>query len=116
MGVDLVWQNEHGVPIERIGDPQMLLPTLMFNVPLNGYICLRFLDPYGDTYFNQYQIPVLLDELIKVRSTITDDQFEYYRDKRHLVLTKIQAHLDQVIELVRRSNGQIHTYLRFVGD
>ena len=83
MGIDLIWQDERGAEIERINDdPHNYLSLLVLAITLNEFICLRFLDPYGHTYFNQKQIPVLLDELIKVRATITDGQFQSYSANR----------------------------------
>jgi hypothetical protein len=96
------------------------------------------LDPYGNTYFNQRQIPVLLFELKGVRSTITDSQFQsYYSDQtrqakkagwQDAVIKQLESrqglsmaqpvrdHLDAVIELVKRSLDEVHTYIRFEGD
>jgi len=67
-----------------------------------GTCCLRFLDPYGDAVFNQAQLPVLLDELRALRGRLHD--------------AELVSVLDAVIAFVRRAEGQIHTYVRFVGD
>lgn len=64
--------------------------------------CLRFIDPYGDTVFNQSQLPVLLDELQALRACLVDPD-----------LTSV---LDELSRFVTPAVGQIHTYVRFLGD
>jgi len=67
-----------------------------------GTCCLRFIDPYGDSVFNQGQIPVLLEEL---------------RTLRHVTLdTELAAVLTELCAFVEQAVGQIHTYVRFIGD
>jgi hypothetical protein len=102
MGVDLTWENENGGPIEEILDPQMCMSHLVLNTDLTGTTCLRFIDPYGDTIFNQLQIPILIDELQSILGKVQDDQ--------------IRDHLQRAIELAEKSRGEIHTYLKFHGD
>jgi hypothetical protein len=138
MGINVIWQDENGVEKNRVNDPQNRLSLLVLATSLDEFICLRFLDPYGNTYFNQRQIPVLLFELKGVRSTITDSQFQsYYSDQtrqakkagwQDAVIKQLESrqglsmaqpvrdHLDAVIELVKRSLDEVHTYIRFEGD
>ena len=102
MGVDLRWENENGRLIEEILDPQMCISHLVLKTDLTGTTCLRFIDPYGDTMFNQVQIPILIDELQSILRKVQDHQ--------------IRDHLRRVIELAEKSRGEIHTYLKFYGD
>ena len=52
--------------------------------------------------FNQGQIPVLLEEL---------------RTLRHVTLdTELAAVLTELCAFVEQAVGQIHTYVRFIGD
>lgn len=102
MGVDLRWEDENGKRIDEIPDPQMCISHLVLNTDLAGTTSLRFIDPYGDTTFNQLQIPILIEELQGVLEQVRDDG--------------IRDHLRRVIELAQRSRGQTHTYLKFYGD
>lgn len=67
-----------------------------------GTCCLRFLDPYGDTIFNQQQLPILLSELDAYCAALPDGE-----------LAAIGAELALFL---RRAVGQLHTCVRFVGD
>jgi len=100
MGVDLRWENEDGR--HEIVDPQLCISHLLLNTDLAGTTCLRFIDPYGGTTFNQLQIPILIEELRSV--------LEKAQDKR------IRDHLQLVIDLAEKSRGEIHSYLKFYGD
>jgi hypothetical protein len=101
MGVDLVWQDENGKVREEIPDPKMCLSALAFTLDLSGTVCLRFIDPYGHTIFNQRQIPLLIKELEAIQDKVTDYD--------------TQIHLLRVQELAERSKGEIHTFLKFKG-
>lgn len=101
MGVDLVWQDENGKVLEEIADPKMCLATLAFTLDLAGTICLRFIDPYGHTAFNQRQIPILIKELEAISSKVTDYD--------------TQIHLLRVLELAERSKSEARTILKFIG-
>jgi hypothetical protein len=63
MGINIRVQDERGGVIRELLDPKSLVPMLLPEQDGHGSACLRFIDRYGDTYFNQIQIPVLLDEL-----------------------------------------------------
>ena len=102
MGVDLRWEDEHGKQIGEVPDPQMCVSHLVLSIDLVGTICLRFIDPYGDTTFNQLQIPILIEELKYIVKKVSDN--------------RIKDHLSQVIRLAEKSRGEIHTYLKFYGD
>ena len=61
--------------------------------------CLRFIDPIGDTVFNQAQIEVLAAEL-------------------DALLVNASAHptLAAVRHFIEGARGKVHTYLKFIGD
>jgi hypothetical protein len=67
-----------------------------------GTICLRFIDPYGDTTFNQLQLPVLVGEIEALADATpgTEDRG---------VLADLLAFLD-------KARDQAHTYVTFIGD
>jgi hypothetical protein len=63
--------------------------------------CLRFIDPYGDTIFNQLQLPVLAAEIAGIRAEASEKD--------------LQMHIDQVLFFLSESEG-VHVYVCFVGD
>ena len=102
MGIELVWEEENGTELARLGDPQSLLKGFLPPESALEFACLRFVDPYGDTIFNTLQLPVLLHELIAL-------------DPKPLE-PRVAEHLKEAISLVANAQGHIHTYIRFVGD
>jgi hypothetical protein len=62
-------------------------------------VCLRFIDPYGDTIFNQ--LPALLDELRALHGGAAETDF--------------RKNVERLIGFLEASI-EIHTYVRFIGD
>jgi len=103
MGIDLRWEDERGAEIESLADEKSLFTRIVAqSYELQNSVCLRFVDPYGDTVFNQIQIPVLIEELEKVRPMLAEPG--------------TANHLDQVVALAKKSVNVTHTYLKFYGD
>jgi hypothetical protein len=102
VGINVFWQDENGNDREGVLDPHMLLSRIVRSEMAISTSLVRFIDPYGDTTFNQLQIPDLITELTGAK------EWQLSSDER--------AHLDKVIQLVRRSMSQHHTYVKFVGD
>ena len=67
-----------------------------------GTCCLRFIDAYGDTVFNQAQLPVLVDELRALQAGL--------RNRDHAFA------LAALCEFIESAIDQVHTYVRFLGD
>ena len=103
MGINAVWRAEDGSELGAVLDPQMLLSRFATRraQSVTGSVCLAFLDPIGNTCFNQRQIPILAQELRIARATVSD--------------SALAKHLDQVTDLVDRAI-KVHTYLWFEGD
>lgn len=103
MGIEVIWKDERGTSLGEVSDPKMLLSRFAIRraSPVSGSACLQFLDPYGDTCFNQSQIPVLVQELRLAREGVADPE--------------LAEHLGRVLALAERAN-QVHTYLWFIGD
>jgi hypothetical protein len=82
-------------------------PVIWRRPPLPGCVddrfpCLRFVDPYGDTVWNQLQIPVFLDDL---------------RRLLELPLTQEQIFDIHAIEaLVEPYVDNPHFYVKLIGD
>ncbi len=134
MGIDIRWENERGEKLEEIPDPRHCLGLALGLLSLDNTICLRFIDPYGDTVFNQWQIPVFIDELQWLLQSITTEEFAALQEKTFRVYNlqtgltenrvretklhteEVREHIQKIIELAQRSKGEIYTYLKLYGD
>ncbi len=134
MGIEIRWENERGEMLEEILDPGGYLSLALGLAALDETVCLRFIDPYGNTVFNQQQIPVFMDELQWLLPMITpgkiaalqEETLRVYnlqtglaenrgREKKYS-LEEIRKHIQKIIEVAGRSKGEIHTYLKLYGD
>jgi hypothetical protein len=64
-------------------------------------VCLRYIDPYGDTVFNQLQVPVLISELEGLRAMVGEHD--------------LRNNIDKVLAFLRASK-EPHVYIRLLGD
>ena len=95
-------ETENGETVNSIEVPLLFLDDSIvrdWNAPFQ---LLTFLDPYGDTVFNQLQAGQVLQELNLIRERLTNDG-----DLRLL---------DRVIALAQRCASTPNMYLRFIGD
>ena len=104
MGIDVALVNENHEAQQEVYDPQQCLTSLALGTwqEMKGSICLRFIDAFGDTVFNKFQVPVLLSELEKSAASQTDP--------------KIKSHLIKVCRLVSVAQNKGHMYIKFIGD
>ena len=103
MGIDAAWVDERHVAIQKVSDPRQCLTRLAVSAwPRTETVCLRFIDAFGNTTFNQAQVRVLLVELRESMNQQTD--------------AEIKAHLGKVIRLVERAIDRVHTTIAFIGD
>jgi hypothetical protein len=102
MGIDTRHEDEHRGELARVPDPKSVFSGLLRSANLANTVCVQFIDPYGDAVFNQHQLPVLIDELQGLLSVAVN------RETRE--------HLASVVQLVEAAKGQVHTYVRFLGD
>jgi len=99
MGVDLQWIDENGKSLRSVLDPSSEFARLLDGSDLSNTLCLRFIDRYADTIFNQLQAPVLHLELMELASeNSTGDTVR------------------NMLALIHHSIGKTHTCLKFVGD
>lgn len=103
LGIDVSWVGEDDEQIQFISDAQgALMAFVLRSVGVDNTVCLRFIDPFGDTTFNQRQLPILASELEAAASAgaamETVDQ------------------LRSIARLVRTAEGKGHTYIKFIGD
>ena len=102
MGIDALVETENGAQINQLPDPEDLLERLLPESDNESSICLRFIDPYGDTTFNQGQIPILIKELKSAVQNTNDN------------LAK--NHGKKLIALIENIENKVHTYIKFYGD
>jgi hypothetical protein len=104
LGINVALVDERQLTSQAVNDPRNYLTNLATGPWLNieGSVCLRFVDPVGDTIFNQAQLPVLLSELERSADLQTDPE--------------IRAHIQKVCHLVSAARNQVHMYVKFIGD
>jgi hypothetical protein len=71
---DAIWEDEFHKELNYLGDPHNLLGWIMSLRDIEGTICLRFIDPVGNAFFNQLQIPVLIEELEALHDKVTEQR------------------------------------------
>jgi hypothetical protein len=102
MGIDLLWEDENGKQLAELRDPDFLVVRFLPHFDAREFPCLRFVDPAGDTVFNQLQIPEVVHELERLSAKRRDP--------------RVETHLRAVLEFVRQAVGKTHTYIKFYGD
>ena len=99
MPLTVVVQDEFGNQVAG----GFALPTQLLWSPLPRPLSLlSFVDPYGDTYFNRLQVPVLRKELHDLR-------LSGKQDSERQLLSELETLCDICEE-------QAHHYLKFLGD
>lgn len=102
MTIDVRWEDENGEELARVSEDLKDFARIIPESTSPDYPCLRYIDPYGDTTFNQLQLPQLLKDLEKISSGSTS--------------AEQKTHINRVIEFVTRACGETHTYIKFYGD
>lgn len=93
-------QSENGVPLESLHDVGALL-TAVERAGKDRFGLIRYIDPYGDTTFNELMLPDVakdLDNLLLL--AISKDERRIGQQLRRMV--------DRCLEM--------HVYLKFIGD
>jgi hypothetical protein len=67
-----------------------------------GTCCLRFIDAYGDTTFNQAQLLVLIEELRGLRDRVAESE-------------GVEV-VDGLLSVLQSAVNQVHVYVKFIGD
>lgn len=101
MGID-TQLREHDEILAEIGDPQMVLSRAARSSAFAQTRLLKYLEPWGDTMFNQAQADDLAADIADVTRANADPQ-----------LIQILSRLEP---LIVRLSSQAHTCLWFIGD
>lgn len=104
MGVEVAWITEGREQKQVVGDSYRTISRLAISrwPKLTETACLRFIDAFGDTIFNQAQLPVLCAE-VKAELNFQNSPNDV-------------AHLEKIIKLLETAIGKVHTYVIFIGD
>lgn len=137
MGIDVRLETERAESLEEVLDQRNHLAWFLSLSDEESTSCLAFIDPYGNTVFNGLQLPVLLSELDRALSRLTEGRLDLAKQRyladaelwpetareqarvicERLTLTDVREHCDQVVAVVRSALGRgPHHYVRFVGD
>lgn len=137
MGIDARIETERGTCVAELGDPHNRVNWLLSLAILDSTLCLRFIDPYGDTVFNDLQIPVLQSECSALALRLTEPNLlegkrvylehaqtwpktaleEARKAMETLSLGELRHHLEALLRLLSDAvAGGPHHYVRFVGD
>ena len=134
MGIAIKWQDFGQKTIELLDDGG--LRWVLKSSDISESCCLKFINPYGRTYFNYLQLPVLLKEVCEIRDKLTEQDLnkallssiDKYRDRDHLIregaegmaatitFSGVQAYLQHLIDLIAKAQGHVGTLLLFIGD
>ena len=137
MGIDARLENGRGEVLAQVADPAGHVNWLFSLADLNGTICLRFVDPYGDSLFNTMQLPILRKELDWLAQYVTEANL---RTAQEDYLTRaatwparaiadagkyasslsdaaLRSHLSRLLTLTEDALARgPHHYVRFIGD
>lgn len=102
MGIDAFIESERCEPEGEVPDPGNLTARLVESLPADNSRCLCFIDRYGDTTFNQLQLPVLIEELRRAIDQSSNPL--------------VKSHGEALLALTCRANSEVHTYIKFYGD
>jgi hypothetical protein len=101
MGIDVRVETESGEVQDEVLDDRNLTEKLLPDREDGSSPCLRFVDPFGDTLFNQIQIPLVVKEL---------------ETRMRASKLEVLSHCEAILKVVSATVGEEHTYVRFSGE
>lgn len=103
MGINVVLLDEMCKAIsEVVKDPGGVVADSLPGLADSTYVCVRFIDPYGDTIFNPLQAAVMIEEWDRLKRSFSERNAEaLWADIRKLIV---------------HCSEEPHTYLKFIGD
>jgi hypothetical protein len=135
MPIDVRLEDERGNAMTTLDSSSWLTNWMLSCADLDRTVCLRFIDPYGDTLFNGSQMRVLAEELAALESTLTEEAVDHsYQQwlsrfekmepaiREHALRypkpskSALLAHIEALRALAEAGTKAPHQYLRFIGD
>ena len=101
MALTIALEDASGRTVKEVYDTHNVLLRLE-REDGGDFICLRYIDPWGDTVFNTLQMKPFLAELERIMSH-TKSEWE---------LSVLQS----ILQLARKCDTEIGLYLKFYGD
>ena len=102
MAMTIQLQDEFGETIQEVHDTKGVIVSFLPSLDDHSYHCLRFIDPYGDAYFNRIQMETFLAEWERLIGGMEGEG--------------VKELLKRVKALAQRCQHELHLYLKFVGD
>jgi hypothetical protein len=101
LAIEVALQNERGEVLVIVHDSKNLMPRLLER-SLADEPFLSQIDWYGDTVFNRIQMPRFLSA--------------WHALAQHAETTEEAKLVDEIKALAERCEGEVHLYLKFIGD
>jgi hypothetical protein len=98
MGWTIILEDEEGQAIQIL--PKELDYNELADITCDDFILLKYIDFYGDTTFNALQLDDLMADLKNLKT----------------ILVNQKDIIQQIIDLAKKSQDQVHTYIKFYGD
>jgi pyruvate formate-lyase activating enzyme-like uncharacterized protein len=108
MGLVVRLQDEFGEVLEEIQDRKDLLGPYIPALRDETYHCLRFIDRWGDAYFNRLQMDTFKSEWDRLSGTVQESDKD--------VEAAVKRLFERVRELIAKCQEEPHLYLKFQGD
>lgn len=102
MAMTVRLQDEFGKAIDEVHDTTGIIEARLPSNKDESYYCLRFIDLYGDTYFNRSQMDYLLKEWERLFAVQSNKQ--------------IKDLYERVKVFAERCLKEPHLYIKFMGD
>ena len=103
MAMTVRLQDEFGNAIDEVCDMTGIIEGRLPSNKDESYYCLRFIDLYGDTYFNQSQMEHFLTEWERLFQAQGSNE-------------QANALYERVKSFAKRCLKEPHIYIKFIGD
>lgn len=96
-------QEEDGTVVDTLNGEPGVLDRLLPSEDDKTFICLRFVDPWGNTVFNKLQMIPVIEEIDRLL--------------QQPKLTVIEREvLERLRSMATRCSERVHLYIKFIGD
>jgi hypothetical protein len=109
--------DEVGARLDGVEDSLWMLTMVIPPSHPDHFVLLQAIDDYGDTVFNRLQMPRLLRELQTLRLHVEDPEYQpFLFVQQPAQRREALKMIDELLALAPRVAGDVHTYLRLVGE